>query len=132
MKKKPQKLRTLIAKLDSLFSKYIRLSHADGRGNLRCFTCEKVAPVAEMDCGHFVGRQHKATRWHERNAHPQCRFCNRYCEGRKDVYALRLMEKYGPNILIELQEEKRKLTAYKPVDLIEMIALYKQKLEELA
>ena len=132
MKKKTPKLKTLIAKLDGLFSKFIRRSHADGRGNLRCFTCEKVAPIAEMDCGHFIGRQHKATRWLERNAHPQCRYCNRYCEGRKDVYALRLMEKYGPNILLELQAEKRRNASYKPVDLLEMIDQYKAKLAELA
>lgn len=127
-KKKKQSLRTLTTKLDGIFSKYIRLSHADGRGNVSCFTCDTVKPVSEVDCGHFVGRQHRATRWLEKNAHPQCRYCNRYCEGKKDVYAVRLVEKYGPNILLELQEEKNRITSFKPVDLLAMIENYKAKL----
>ena len=85
-----------------------------------------------MDCGHFVGRQHRSTRWHEKNCHPQCRYCNRYCEGKKDVYAIRLMEKYGPNILIELQEAKNKITNFKPCDLQDLIEVYKAKLETLS
>jgi hypothetical protein len=129
-KKKPT-LRGLINKLDAIFSKYVRLSHADGRGNIRCFTCDKVAPVAEMDCGHFVGRQHKSTRWLEKNCKPQCRYCNRYCEGKKDVFAVRLVQTYGPHILMELQEQKNILTNYKPPDLEEMIRSYKEKLTAL-
>ena len=128
--KRKASLRTLTNKLDGIFSRYIRYSHADGRGNCSCFTCDKVAPVAEMDCGHFVGRQHRATRWEEKNCHPQCRFCNRYCEGRKDVYAVRLVEKYGPHILFELQELKNSVVKLTPADLEEKIALYKAKLKE--
>lgn len=128
--KKP-KLRTLVNKLDAIFSKYIRLSKADGRGNAQCFTCDKVAPITEMDCGHFVGRQHKSTRWSEINCQPQCRYCNRYCEGKKDVFAVRLIQTYGPHILMELQEQKNIITNYKPPDLEELIRSYKQKLKAL-
>jgi hypothetical protein len=130
--KRPKKLSTLIHNLDATFSKYIRYSYADGRGNLSCFTCDRVASIHEMDCGHFVSRQHKSTRWLEKNCHPQCRYCNRYNEGRKDVYAVRLVQKYGPNILLELQEEKHKIRKWTPVELQEMIGKYKQKLSELS
>jgi hypothetical protein len=128
---KKKNLKTLVNKLDAIFSKYIRLSHADGRGNCRCFTCDVAKPVAETDCGHFVGRQHKSTRWLEKNCHPQCRYCNRYNEGRKDVYAVRLIEKYGPNILLELQEEKQKIAKFTPADLENLIDTYKSKLSQL-
>jgi hypothetical protein len=130
-KKKEQKLSTLIKKADVIYSRYIRYSYADGRGNIVCFTCDSVKPVVEMDCGHFVGRQHKATRFLETNTHPQCRYCNRYCEGKKDVYAVRLIHKYGPNILLELQEAKNKIVKWSPSDLQALIESYKQKLEQL-
>jgi len=129
--KKEQKLSTLIKKADIVYSKYIRYSYADGRGNIACFTCDSVKPIVEMDCGHFVGRQHKGTRFLETNTHPQCRFCNRYCEGKKDVYAVRLIHKYGPNILLELQEAKNKIVKWSPSDLQALIDSYKQKLKEL-
>ena len=124
-------LKGWINKADSVFSKYIRLSYSDGRGNCRCFTCDAVKPISEIDCGHFVSRQHKSTRWLEKNCHPQCRFCNRYNEGRKDVYAVKLIEKYGPNILLELQEEKNKIAHPNASDLQELIQKYKRKTEEL-
>ena len=125
------KLSTLTRELDELFSKYIRYSYADGRGNCSCFTCDAVKPIAEMDCGHFVARQHRSLRWSPLNAHPQCRYCNRYCEGKKDVYSLRLVQKYGPNILLELQEEKHKIRKWTPVDLERLIGEYKVKLKDL-
>jgi hypothetical protein len=126
----PRPLKGWIHKADAVFSKYIRLSYSDGRGNCRCFTCDAVKPIAEMDCGHFVSRQHKSTRWMEKNCHPQCRFCNRYNEGRKDVYAVRLIEKYGPNILLELQEEKNKIAHINPAELQELIKRYQEKTKE--
>ena len=129
--KLPKKLSALIHKADSLFSKYIRHSYADGRGNIACFTCDNVKQISEMDCGHFVGRQHKSVRWDERNGHPQCRYCNRYNEGRKDVYAVKLMEKYGPNILLELQEKKQQIVHLTHEEMEKVIDTYKRKLEAL-
>jgi hypothetical protein len=113
--KRPKKLSSWIHKLDAIFSIYIRTKYADHTDHVRCFTCEQTKPIKEMDCGHFVGRQHKSTRWLEENNHPQCRYCNRYNEGRKDVYAVRLVEKYGPGILSKLQTEKAKIFHLNPV-----------------
>ena len=129
MKKKS--LKTLTTKLDAVFSKYIRFRDADGRGNARCITCDRTFPVSEMDAGHFVGRRHRSTRWSEQNVHAQCRYDNRYCEGKKDVYAVKLVERYGPNILLELQEQKNRVVKWTPADLEELIEIYKAKLKEL-
>lgn len=129
--KRPKKLSSLVHKADEVFSKYIRHSYSDGRGNISCFTCDAVKPISEMDNGHFVSRQHKATRFLEKNGHPQCRWCNRYNEGRKDVYAVRLIQKYGPNVLLELQEEKNKITHWTHEDLQRIIEYYKKKLAAL-
>ena len=129
MKKKS--LKTLTTKLDAVFSKYIRHRDADGRGNCRCITCDVVKPVKEMHCGHFVSRMHRALRWDERNAHGQCPACNLFHEGRKDVYAVRLVEKYGPHILFELQAEKQMIAKHSRTDLEDLIALFQSRLDEL-
>ena len=128
MKKKS--LKTLTTKLDAVFSKYIRLRDADGRGNCRCVTCDAVKPVKEMHCGHFVSRVHKALRWDERNCSAQCPACNLFHEGRKDVYAVRLIEKYGPHILHEFYLQKQKPYKITAVEMEEMIADYQIKLAE--
>ena len=46
------------------------------------------------------------------------------------MYAVRLVEKYGPHILFELQELKNSIVKLTPADLEEKIALYKAKLKE--
>ena len=68
---------TLIRKLDEVFSMYIRLrdSQAFGHRAFRCISCGQVKPFDQMDCGHFVGRTHMATRFDEDNCHGECRNC---------------------------------------------------------
>jgi len=128
--KKPKKLSTLFKKLDTIYSKYIRLKYSKD-GYVKCFTCDNVKLISEMDCGHFVGRSHKSTRYLEKNTHPQCRYCNRYREGEKDVYALRLQEKYGQGILEELNKEKNKIKRFTPDELLNLIEVYKKKIAQL-
>lgn len=129
--KKNITLRSMMTRLDAVFSKYIRTKYSDPSGLVRCFTCSNVRPIPEMDCGHFVVRQHKSLRWSEENCHPQCRYCNRYNEGSKDVYAVRLIEKYGQGILEKLQTEKRAVVHVNQVWVLEQIDAWKIKLAAL-
>lgn len=133
-KKLPRKksIKSLTAKADAVFSQYIRHRDADGRGNVRCFTCSKVAPIKEMQCGHFVSRIHKSLRWDERNANTQCVACNMFNEGKKDVYAVRLIEKYGQHILFDLHQEKQKVAKWTVPQLEALIEDLKKKIEELS
>jgi len=128
--KKPKKMSTLMKMADSIYSIYIRRKYSTN-GYVRCFTCDKVHLVEEMHCGHFVGRGHHSTRFMEENTHPQCRYCNVFCEGQKDVYAIRLMEKYGQDILQKLNIEKNKIKKFTPEELKEIYEKYKKKVEEL-
>jgi hypothetical protein len=82
-------------KLWKWFSIYIRLRDADENGYCTCFTCGRIKKWREGDCGHGIGRQHKATKYNEINNHFQCKKCNGFEEGRKDVYAQKVDEKYG-------------------------------------
>lgn len=131
-KKLPRKpsLKQMVAKADAAFSIYIRHRDADGRGNCRCVTCEKVAPIKEMQCGHFVSRVHRSLRWDERNAAAQCVGCNMFHEGRKDVFAVRLVEKYGPHILFDLNNDKKKVAKWTVQQLEELVEELKKKTKE--
>lgn len=83
--------------LDDIFSIYIRIRDAKAfTGMGVCFTCRRPVHWTMGDCGHGVGRQHKATKYHEQNNHLQCRKCNRFEEGRKDLYEKAVDKKYGP------------------------------------
>lgn len=86
----------LEAKLWEIFSIFIRLRDTDNDGNGKCFTCRKPLHWSKGDCGHGIGRQHKATKFNEWNNHLQCKHCNGFEEGRKDLYKTEMDKKYGP------------------------------------
>ena len=125
--KKPVNLE---AKLDKVFSQWVRYSNAHG-GYCRCITCGKIEVPGMMDAGHFVGRQYMCTRWDERNVHPQCVRCNRFGEGEKDSYAFALVCKYGDGIIAELNERKQAFCRYSTEDLQKLIEHYQAKIEAL-
>ena len=85
--------------IDKLFSKYIRLRDAKKTtGTLnraRCITCNKVDLVNNMDAGHYISRMCTPTRWNSKNVHAQCIRCNRFEQGKPELYKTKLIEKYG-------------------------------------
>lgn len=119
-----------IKKADEIFSKYIRLKYQKN-GYIICFTCGKYLLIGECDAGHFVGREHKSTRFLEKNVHPQCQWCNRFKEGQKDEYALRLVYKYGPTILEELNRFKHQHKQYTIQELGELMTYWKAEIKRL-
>lgn len=60
---------------DMYFSRYIRLLHSD-EGKCTCYTCGAILDIKECDCGHYMKREHQATRYNENNNKPQCKKCN--------------------------------------------------------
>ena len=99
VKKKPD----LKAKLDRIFSEYIRLRDADNNGMVRCISCRNIEHWKNVDCGHFVNRSHTSTRFNEKNCNAQCRRCNRFDEGNNIGYMKGLIKKYGASVLEELE-----------------------------
>jgi hypothetical protein len=47
------------------------------------------------DCGHGLGRQHKGTKYNEKNNHLQCKKCNGFEGGRSDAYKVEMDKRYG-------------------------------------
>jgi len=117
----PKKVKrsTLIKKLDSLFSRYVRQSKSKD-GYTTCATCGKIEEWKNQDCGHFISRIHMSTRWDERNVAPQCKYCNRYCQGQQYLFSQYL----GDKLAEELYIESKKIRKFDDVELQDMIAHY--------
>jgi len=109
-----------------LFSEYVRRTSGG-----RCFTCGITKDWKMLHAGHYIrASAGLATYFDEQNVHAQCYACNIWRDGNSDEYALRLQEKYGPEILNELN--RRKHTIVKDFPFLEKIEHYKQKVKELS
>jgi len=85
-----------------------------------------------MDAGHYHARTAGlATYFDLRNVHVQCTFCNRFKHGNLPAYALALIAKYGPNILKELDAERRKIKKYTIKEYEELTNKYEELIKTL-
>lgn len=117
---------------DKWFSMFIRLRDADENGLAKCCTCGTIKPIKLMDCGHFIKRQHQATRFSEYNCAPQCKRCNAFEQGRNEEFEKYLLNRWGlnrVNMLKSAVHQTYKTSQYK-IDYL--AALYKQKATELS
>ena len=94
-KKSSPSLSTLVDRLDTVFSRYIRLRDAMQSGTFRCISCGKIKPIEQADCGHFHSRTHMSTRFDEDNCHAECRYCNRFSADHIIGYRENLIKKIG-------------------------------------
>jgi|TARA_R100001460_G_scaffold81690_2_gene122584 hypothetical protein len=96
--------RKLIKKIDRIFSKYIRLKHADHAGNCTCITCGKKAKwdSGQIHAGHFVSRRFLVTRFDERNVYPQCAYCNNWLAGNQYMFGKAIDRIHGEGTADEL------------------------------
>jgi len=121
----------IIARLDRIFSEYIRLRDADRNGYVRCISCGKIGYWKDVDCGHYINRKHLSTRWHEKNCNGQCRSCNRFDEGNMLGYTKGLVRKYGTGILDELDVMKHQSGKLTDFDGELLIKHYKEQVKIL-
>lgn len=124
--KKPTR-KKLVTKLDTIFSKYIRLFNADHRGHCICVTCGKEFHWKKIQAGHFQSRKHYSTRWSEDNVHPQCVGCNMYRAGEQYKYSLFL----GSELSEQLYKQSRQLVKFTDIELMEMIEKYSALVKKL-
>lgn len=98
-------------KADRIFSKFVRLSHANSAGFCICYTCQKRFHWKAIHAGHYIRRSVLATRFDLMNVKPQCVVCNTFNEGMRDKFALNLIFEYGMGVLEELDAIGRRLYA---------------------
>lgn len=118
-------------KLWPVFSQYIRLRDADNQGVVKCFTCGKVKHWTQVDAGHGIPRQHKATKYNETNNHAQCKTCNGFQGGVREIYKQRVDEKYGPGTWDKLQLASRSVCKHGKFEYDIMINHYKKEVSRL-
>jgi 5-methylcytosine-specific restriction endonuclease McrA len=125
MAKKPTR-KTIITKLDNIFSQYIRLRYSKNEIS-ECVTCGKQDHWKKLQAGHFVSRKHYATRWDEDNVQVQCSGCNVFRYGEQYLFSKYL----GSDLSEELLIKSRKIQKFSDNELLEMIDLYTEKVNNL-
>ena len=125
MPRKPSR-KTLIKKLDTIFSEYIRRRYAKN-DIAECVTCGKKDHWKKLQAGHFMSRKHYATRWDEDNVEVQCNACNVFRYGEQYLFAKHLGQEKADMLLAK----SREIVKFSDADIIEMIEKYKYKVSLL-
>ena len=125
-KKKPD----LKAKLDKVFSEYIR-KRDTRNGVFKCISCGRILPYEQADCGHYINRKHMTTRFDEMNCNAQCRSCNRFDEGNIQGYRRGLVALYGEQQITLLEAKKHNLRKYSDFEYEVLIKHYKEEIKKL-
>ena len=121
----------LKAKLDKIFSEYIRLRDSDENGYGRCYCCGKILHWKDAQNMHFIPRQHLALRYNEINCHSGCVKCNFYDNGNIEAYMLHLKSDYGNNILEVLTIAKTAIIKISNCEYEAMIKEYTKKVKNI-
>lgn len=126
-------VQTLVRKLDSIFSLFIRLrdSRPYGYKYFRCISCGQIKPFEQMDCGHFIGRMHMMTRFDEENAHGECKGCNRFSPDHMIYYQRNLEQKIGKGRMDMLIARGRGTKKWTPWELEILIKHYTEEVNKM-
>ncbi len=87
-----------------------------------------------MDAGHYKGRGlggGSGTYFDERNIHAQSRDCNAFKQGAPAEYEVFLVDKYGPEIIEELDRKHILQTDMRPLAMAATEQFFKEKYDEL-
>ena len=124
-----------IKRLDTIFSRYIRLKHADENGMCTCVTCGAFLHYKEIHNGHFISRGCLLTRFDERNVACQCCSCNTYRNGEQAKFLIYIERTLGRKAVDELmekeQEWKRTNRWIRTPEIRELTIHYKELLNNL-
>ena len=121
MKRKPE-LKTLKAKADVLFSRWVRM-----RDGNRCVLCGNTHMP---QCGHVFTRKNLSTRWDEANSYCQCARCNYMHELAAWPYYKWFIQNFGQERLDELQRQHNTSKQMHRGDYEELIASLEKKIAE--
>jgi hypothetical protein len=119
-------------KADKWFSIFIRLRDADSNGYCKCCTCGVIKHWKNLDCGHWIKRQHMAARYNENNTASQCKKCNSFEQGRDFEFRQFILEKYGQQTIDLLKACERTHFKRTSFELNLLAKEYEKKAKEMA
>lgn len=125
------KRKTLVAKLDTLFSLFIRLRDK----TLGVVCCPLCGGNGTMQCFHFITRSKHSVRWNPLNAIAACAGCNiRYEHDQEFVeYVINHYRRsYGDKMWEALKQKSHEIAKFSIDDLLEIKADLELKLHEAA
>ena len=125
MAKKKSTRTQVVAKLDKVFSEYIRRRYAKD-DIATCVTCSKKDHWKKLQAGHFMSRKHYSTRWDEDNVQVQCSGCNVFRYGEQYKFSKYL----GSEKAEELHQKSKQVVKFSTAELEEMIEYYKDLLKK--
>ena len=128
--KKKVNRKTVIKKLDAIFSKYIRLKNSNN-GQCECYTCGKLMDWTEAQNGHFYTRGRYSTRWDESNVRCQCVGCNVFLHGNYINYTRNMVNEIGMDKLVELEVKSLRPMKIATCELQDMVDYYELKVNQL-
>lgn len=129
-KKRKISRKNLVKKLDTVFSIFIRQRNAIDE-IAECVTCGKKDHWKKLQNGHFMSRKHLITRWDEDNCQVQCAGCNVFRYGEQYKYSVWLDATFGKGTAENLSIKSRGTLKISDFELIDMIEVYKKKIDLL-
>ena len=122
----------LIHKLEQLSNTYARIRDCGGRdGYANCISCGVLFPFDKLDGGHFIPKTSSAIRFDERNINAQCVKCNRYLSGNSRHYLKGMINKYGQEVVDELEGMEFVSKKWTIEELYRRIEYYKEQVKLL-
>lgn len=119
-------------RLDSVFSKYIRLKYAYSGGICQCVSCGALKDWKEIQNGHYMSRGYMSTRFDEDNCRPQCVSCNMYNQGNIQMYRRRLVSQIGEHRVNRVEVRARtEIRKYADFEYEELIRRYQGEVKRL-
>jgi len=122
--RRKRSLKSLKKEADRVFSIWIRKRGMSPDGSNTCVSCGDVKPWSELQCGHYLKRNHLATRYHEDNCWPQCPTCNVFRYGNYPGYAKFMYQTLGEERVEKLFELHNRITKLTHSDYEELIKKY--------
>ena len=131
-KKKAPTLSKLKKQLDTLYSKWLRMSNADEEGICTCVSCGARLFWKDIQNGHYCSRRHEILRWSPLNTFPQCKKCNIFTEGNKIWYRRNLVDNiFNETKVREIEDKSLEPSPFKRADIEKMIRHYKSEVKRL-
>ena len=117
-RRKKSERQQLTADLDKACGYWVKLRDAwhmeDDEGREiaynKCATCGRIKKAIGqygLQWGHYQLRKYWSVRWDERNASPQCGYCNGPCDGEQVIHGREIDKKWGKGTALELEKKAR-------------------------